>query len=174
MSKTTAHYGSWRSPITADLITAKTISPVEVIVDGEADVLDRHVHLPARGLAQEARGAQRARVSRPEDLLQVGERQAGVHNFLDDDGVLAARGQWKGANLREARGVGGFIMYLVQAFMNLFETMISQLSNTLSFVRVGAFAVAHGGVSMAIFATCGLISSTRSASCSWETGWPLI
>jgi V/A-type H+-transporting ATPase subunit I len=55
----------------------------------------------------------------------------------------------------EAHGVGGFIMYLVQAFMDLFETLISQLSNTLSFVRVGAFAVAHGGVSMAIFALAG-------------------
>jgi len=55
----------------------------------------------------------------------------------------------------EARGIGGFIMYLVQAFMDLFETLISQLSNTLSFVRVGAFAVAHGGVSMAIFALAG-------------------
>jgi len=55
----------------------------------------------------------------------------------------------------EAHGVGGFVMYLVQAFMDLFETLISQLSNTLSFVRVGAFAVAHGGVSMAIFALAG-------------------
>ncbi len=55
----------------------------------------------------------------------------------------------------EAHGLGGFIMYLVQAFMDLFETLISQLSNTLSFVRVGAFAVAHGGVSMAFFALAG-------------------
>jgi V/A-type H+-transporting ATPase subunit I len=46
-------------------------------------------------------------------------------------------------------------MYLIQSFMNLFETVISQLSNTLSFVRVGAFAVAHGGISMAIFALAG-------------------
>jgi V/A-type H+-transporting ATPase subunit I len=55
----------------------------------------------------------------------------------------------------EAHGIGGCIMYLVQAFMDLFETLISQLSNTLSFVRVGAFAIAHGGVSMAIFALAG-------------------
>jgi V/A-type H+-transporting ATPase subunit I len=55
----------------------------------------------------------------------------------------------------EAKGIGGFIMYFVQAFMDLFETLISQLSNTLSYVRVGAFAVAHGGVSMAIFALAG-------------------
>jgi V/A-type H+-transporting ATPase subunit I len=57
--------------------------------------------------------------------------------------------------LIEGRGVGGFIMYLVQAFMDLFETLISQLSNTLSYVRVGAFAVAHGGLSLAIFNLAG-------------------
>ena len=55
----------------------------------------------------------------------------------------------------EAKGVGGFIMYLVQAFMDLFETLISMLSNTLSYVRVGAFAIAHGGISMAIFILAG-------------------
>jgi V/A-type H+-transporting ATPase subunit I len=55
----------------------------------------------------------------------------------------------------DAQGLGGFIMYLVQAFMDLFETLISQLSNTLSYVRVGAFAIAHGGVSMAIFTLAG-------------------
>jgi len=55
----------------------------------------------------------------------------------------------------DAHGIGGYVMYLVQAFMDLFETLISQLSNTLSYVRVGAFAVAHGGISMAIFALAG-------------------
>ena len=39
--------------------------------------------------------------------------------------------------------------------MDLFETIISMLSNTLSFVRVGAFAVAHGGLSLAIFSLAG-------------------
>jgi V/A-type H+-transporting ATPase subunit I len=57
--------------------------------------------------------------------------------------------------LVEGRGVGGFVMFLVQSFMDLFETVISMLSNTLSFVRVGAFAVAHGGLSLAIFALAG-------------------
>jgi V/A-type H+-transporting ATPase subunit I len=57
--------------------------------------------------------------------------------------------------LIEGRGIGGLIMYLVQAFMDLFETLISQLSNTLSYVRVGAFAVAHGGLSLAIFNLAG-------------------
>ncbi|MEW6402240.1 MAG: V-type ATPase 116kDa subunit family protein [Chloroflexota bacterium] len=57
--------------------------------------------------------------------------------------------------LIEGHGVGGVVMYFVQAFMNVFETFISQLSNTLSYVRVGAFAVAHGGLSLAIFNLAG-------------------
>lgn len=35
MNKTIAHYGSWKSPISADLITAGAVSPVELIVDGK-------------------------------------------------------------------------------------------------------------------------------------------
>ncbi|HAV78773.1 MAG TPA: hypothetical protein DCX53_15595 [Anaerolineae bacterium] len=57
--------------------------------------------------------------------------------------------------LIEGKGVGGFAMFLVQSFMDIFETVISMLSNTLSFVRVGAFAVAHGGLSLAIFSLAG-------------------
>jgi V/A-type H+-transporting ATPase subunit I len=50
---------------------------------------------------------------------------------------------------------GGIAMFLVTSFMDLFEGVISMLSNTLSFVRVGAFAVAHGGLSLAIFSLAG-------------------
>jgi V/A-type H+-transporting ATPase subunit I len=57
--------------------------------------------------------------------------------------------------LIEGKGIGGFVMFLVQSFMDVFETLISMLSNTLSFVRVGAFAVAHGGLSLAIFSLAG-------------------
>ena len=46
---------------------------------------------------------------------------------------------------------GGVGTYLIQAGVELFEVIISMLSNTLSYVRVGAFAVAHGGLSQAIF-----------------------
>ena len=35
MNKTIAPYGSWKSPITTDLMTAKTVSLVEACVDGE-------------------------------------------------------------------------------------------------------------------------------------------
>ena len=50
---------------------------------------------------------------------------------------------------------GGIGMFLVTSFMDLFESVISMLSNTLSFVRVGAFAVAHGGLSLAFFKLAG-------------------
>ena len=53
---------------------------------------------------------------------------------------------------------GGIATYAIQAFFELFETMISFLSNSLSFVRVGAFAVAHGFVSGVIFTMADLVS----------------
>lgn len=65
------------------------------------------------------------------------------------------RNMVEGHTLIEGKGIGGFLMFLVQSFMDLFETVISMLSNTLSFMRVGAFAVAHGGLSLAIFSLAG-------------------
>ena len=41
---------------------------------------------------------------------------------------------------------GGIGMYITQTFFELFETMLSFFSNTLSFVRVGAFAVSHAAM----------------------------
>ena len=41
---------------------------------------------------------------------------------------------------------GGVGMYITQTFFELFETMLSFFSNTLSFVRVGAFAVSHAAM----------------------------
>jgi len=67
----------------------------------------------------------------------------------------ALRNWMEGHRPIEGSGVGGFLMFFVQSFMDLFETVISMLSNTLSFVRVGAFAVAHGGLSLAIFSLAG-------------------
>jgi V/A-type H+-transporting ATPase subunit I len=45
----------------------------------------------------------------------------------------------------------GIFTYLIQAGVELFETLISSLSNSVSYVRVGAFAVAHGGLSAVVF-----------------------
>lgn len=41
---------------------------------------------------------------------------------------------------------GGKGMFLVQGFFELFETMLSYFSNTISYVRIGAFAVSHAAM----------------------------
>ena len=51
--------------------------------------------------------------------------------------------------------------YAIQAFFELFETVIGFLSNSLSYVRVGAFAVAHAGLSAVIFILAELASPAR-------------
>ncbi len=53
---------------------------------------------------------------------------------------------------------GGILTFIVQAAFELFETLISFLSNTLSYVRVGAFAVAHVGLSAVIFILANLVN----------------
>jgi V/A-type H+-transporting ATPase subunit I len=55
----------------------------------------------------------------------------------------------------------GLGTYAIQAFFELFETLISFLSNSLSYVRVGAFAVAHAGLSAVIFILAELASPGR-------------
>lgn len=37
-------------------------------------------------------------------------------------------------------------MFLVQSFFELFEVVLSYMSNTISFVRIGAFALSHAGM----------------------------
>ena len=41
---------------------------------------------------------------------------------------------------------GGVAMYLVLTFFEMFEVLLSFFSNTLSFVRIGAFAVSHAAM----------------------------
>lgn len=55
----------------------------------------------------------------------------------------------------------GFGTYLVQAFFELFETLLGFLSNTLSYVRMGAFAVAHGGLSAVVFILAEMVSPSH-------------
>jgi V/A-type H+-transporting ATPase subunit I len=51
--------------------------------------------------------------------------------------------------------------YAVQTVFEMFEILISFLSNSLSYVRVGAFAVAHGGLSAVVFILAEMASPTR-------------
>jgi len=56
---------------------------------------------------------------------------------------------------------GGIGMFAVQVFFELLEVFISYLSNTLSFVRVGAFAVAHGNLSGVFFILGNMVSPSH-------------
>lgn len=66
----------------------------------------------------------------------------------------------EGKKERFKEGVG---TYIPLAFFELFETLISFLSNTLSYVRMGAFAVAHGALSLTVF----ILAETVSPAKGW-------
>jgi V/A-type H+-transporting ATPase subunit I len=52
----------------------------------------------------------------------------------------------------------GAFTFFIQSFFELFETLLSFFSNSLSFVRVGAFAVAHAGLSSVFFILAEMVS----------------
>jgi V/A-type H+-transporting ATPase subunit I len=53
---------------------------------------------------------------------------------------------------------GGVVTYVLQAVFEMADTLISILSNSLSYVRVGAFAVAHAGLSAVFFILAEMVS----------------
>jgi V/A-type H+-transporting ATPase subunit I len=60
-------------------------------------------------------------------------------------------------NWKPHEGVGGF---LVTNFFEMFEILLSFLSNTLSFLRVGAFAISHAAMMTVVYA----LAETASGS----------
>ena len=54
-------------------------------------------------------------------------------------------------------------MYFVQSFFELFEVMLSYLSNTLSFVRIGAFAVSHAAMMEVVL----MLAGAEAGSPNW-------
>jgi V/A-type H+-transporting ATPase subunit I len=55
----------------------------------------------------------------------------------------------------------GALTFFIQSFFELFETLLSYFSNSLSFVRVGAFAVAHAGLSSVFFILAEMVSPAK-------------
>ena len=51
-------------------------------------------------------------------------------------------------------------MFLVQGFFELFETLLSYFSNTLSYVRIGAFAVSHAAIMEVVLMLAGAQEGT--------------
>ena len=57
---------------------------------------------------------------------------------------------------------GSISTYLVQLPIEVFETVIGLLSNTLSYVRMGAFAVAHSSLSLVVFILARMVSPSHN------------
>lgn len=55
---------------------------------------------------------------------------------------------------------GGKGMFLMQGFFELFETMLSYFSNTISYVRIGAFAVSHAAMMEVVLMLSGATEGT--------------
>lgn len=55
---------------------------------------------------------------------------------------------------------GGKGMFFVQAFFELFDVMLSYFSNTVSFVRIGAFAVSHAAMMEVVLMLAGAESGS--------------
>lgn len=55
---------------------------------------------------------------------------------------------------------GGISMFFVQGFFELFEVLLSYLSNTLSFIRVGAFALSHAAMMEVVLMLAGIESGS--------------
>lgn len=79
--------------IPVPLTEIQTVADDKLIVDREADVVDLHVDLTARRLTEQTRGAKIAWRARTENVLQVGQGQAGVHDVFDDDDVASVEGR---------------------------------------------------------------------------------
>ena len=58
---------------------------------------------------------------------------------------------------------GGKGMFFVQGFFELFETLLSYFSNTLSYVRIGAFAVSHAAMMEVVL----MLSGAETGSPNW-------
>ena len=58
---------------------------------------------------------------------------------------------------------GGTGMFILQGFFELFEVLLSYFSNSLSFVRVGAFAVSHAAMMEVVL----MLSGAESGNINW-------
>ena len=71
---------------------------------------------------------------------------------------LTALLERKAAGLPEGKG-----MFVIQGFFELFEVLLSYFSNTLSFVRVGAFAISHAAMMGVVL----MLSGAEAGNPNW-------
>jgi V/A-type H+-transporting ATPase subunit I len=64
---------------------------------------------------------------------------------------------------------GGWGIFAIQSAAEVLEKIISMLSNTLSYLRVGAFAIVHAGFTGAVFVIAGLVGGGHAAGFGYWT-----
>lgn len=60
--------------------------------------------------------------------------------------LLTGRKDWK----PESMG-----MFFIEGFFEMFETLLSYISNTISFLRIGAYAISHAGMMLVVYLLSG-------------------
>jgi V/A-type H+-transporting ATPase subunit I len=57
----------------------------------------------------------------------------------------------------------GFMIFVMEGFVEILETLSTYVSNTVSFLRVGAFALSHAVLSFIVFTLSGMVSRQAAA-----------
>jgi V/A-type H+-transporting ATPase subunit I len=58
----------------------------------------------------------------------------------------------------------GLLVFIMEGFVEILETVSTYISNTVSFLRVGAFALSHGVLSFIVFTLSGMVSQIAGGS----------
>jgi V/A-type H+-transporting ATPase subunit I len=58
---------------------------------------------------------------------------------------------------------GGFMSFVMEGFVEILETLSTYISNTVSFLRVGAFALSHAVLSFIVFTLSGMVGRSAAA-----------
>ncbi|MDR2797707.1 MAG: V-type ATP synthase subunit I [Treponema sp.] len=58
----------------------------------------------------------------------------------------------------------GLMVFIMEGFVEILETLSTYISNTVSFLRVGAFALSHGVLSFIVFTLSGMVSHLTGGS----------
>ncbi|MDO4805229.1 MAG: V-type ATPase 116kDa subunit family protein [Lachnospiraceae bacterium] len=90
-----------------------------------------------------------------EPLSKIVERKASAGKAARKTRGSSSGSRANAAPEEEGFFPGGIGMFVVQGFFELFEVMLSYFSNTLSFVRVGAFAVSHAAMMSVVLQLAG-------------------
>jgi V/A-type H+-transporting ATPase subunit I len=86
----------------------------------------------------------------PKALLFLGVGLPVIVLFLKEPLIAVARRK----KVHFENGVG---MYIFESFLEVMEILTGYLSNTVSFIRVAAFSLAHVGLFIAVFSLAGMV-----------------